>query len=90
MKLKYSGSLPRFQKNVRDCSVFGEWHPLEPAGGYQFRSTMGEIMNWWPSTGTVFFQGRSGPLQRRLITMFVRRAANSDGVHIINSRALVG
>lgn len=90
MKLKYFGSLPRFQKIVRDCSVFGEWHPLIPAGGYQFRSTAGEVMNWWPSTGTVFFQGRPGPLQRRLITMFVRRAANSKREHIINPRALVG
>lgn len=72
MKLKYYGSLARFQKTVRDCSVFGEWRRLEPAGGHQFRSTSGEIMNWWPSTGTVFFQGRPGPLQRRFTAVFAR------------------
>ncbi len=90
MNLKYTGSLSGLQNATLDCGVFGDWSWHERERSHRFRSEAGEIMTWWPRTGTVFFQGRPGPLQRRLIMMFVRRAANSDGVHITNARALVG
>ena len=67
MNLKYAGSLLRLQQIVLEYGIFGDWHEFEAAGGYQFRSSAGEIMNWWPSTGTIFFQGRSGPLRSRFM-----------------------
>ena len=89
MKLKYTGSLLDLQNATIDCGVFGDWLWDECQRVHQFRSTEGEIMNWWPSTGTVLFQGRPGPLQRRLTAVLARLVADDDGVHIIRSRAII-
>ncbi|TXM99095.1 hypothetical protein FV242_26680 [Methylobacterium sp. WL64] len=89
MKLKYKGSLSGLQNATLDCGVFGDWSWNERERLHRFRSTEGEIMHWWPSTGTVLFQGRPGPLQRRLTTVFTRLVANDDGVHLVRSRAII-
>lgn len=89
MKLKYTGSLSSLQNAVLDCGVFGDWSWYERERFHQFRSTEGEIMNWWPSTGTVLFQGQPGPLQRRLTRVFTRLVADNDGVHLVRSRAII-
>lgn len=90
MKLKYRGSLARLQKHVFDCGALGEWSRLEEAQAYQFRSGTREILNWWPSTGTIFFQGRTGSLQRRFTAVFANQIANDDGDYVVNSRAIIG
>lgn len=89
MKLKYKGSIMGLQNAVLDCSVFGDWAWHERERFHQFRSAAGEIMNWWPSTGTILFQGQPGSLQRRLTAVLTRLIADDRGVHLIRSRAII-
>lgn len=89
MKLKFMGSLLGLQNAILDCGVFGDWSWHERERLHQFRSTKREIVNWWPSTGTILFQGQPGPLQRRLTTMITRLVADADGVHIVRSRPVI-
>ncbi|GJE31269.1 hypothetical protein [Methylobacterium oxalidis] len=70
MKMKFHGSYPHLQKCVYACNTFGDWYWLSVGRLFQFRSIDGEILNWWPSTGTVSFQGRPGPLKARFCAMF--------------------
>lgn len=89
MKHKYYGSLSDLQSATLDCGVFGDWSWHDRERFHQFRSTEREIMNWWPSTGTILFQGQPGPLQRRLTTVFTRLVVNEEGVHVVRSQAII-
>ena len=68
--MKYNGTIDGLQKRTLDCNVFGDWCWHGKGRFYQFRSMSGEIMNWWPTTKTIFFQGKPGPLQRRFTAVF--------------------
>lgn len=89
MNMKYNGSLARLQKIVQDCGVFGVWRRLEQPRGYQFRSRNGEIMNWWPSTGTVYFQGRPGDLQPRIHALYMYQNTTNHDMLMISPRAII-
>jgi hypothetical protein len=53
----FRGSLADLQSFVARCSIPGEWTLHKKSGFYRFRSTSGQILNWWPSTRTINFQG---------------------------------
>jgi len=52
---KYLGDLNGLQAAVEKCGLKGTWKELEK--NYRFEDKFGHIINWWPSTGTVQFQG---------------------------------
>jgi predicted nucleotide-binding protein len=53
---KFKGSLEELQAAVAAAGIVGSWS--EEAGGkHCFRSKEGGILNWWPTTGTLQFQG---------------------------------
>jgi hypothetical protein len=58
MKLKYHGSLDELKAVVAACRFTGEWSENTKHRFHCFRAWAGEVLNWWPSTGTVQFQGK--------------------------------
>lgn len=54
--MKFTGDLEELK--ARLAGTDGEWTELNP-NQVQFRDRAGAIMNWYPSTGTINFQGRS-------------------------------
>lgn len=89
MKLKFFGSPAMLGNIVRECGSFGYWRFLGRARCHQFRSTEDEILNWWPSTGTMSFQGQPGALQPRLIKMFAQPLANDDRDGLVSQRPII-
>jgi len=52
---KFSGTLEELKSFVNEIGSRGVWN--EPERGHQFRSQDGAILNWFPSTGTILYQG---------------------------------
>ncbi len=66
MTLKFRRDFAQLKARVKACRVAGEWRYIEKNDLYQFKAETGENLNWWPSTGTVTFQGGGKPkLARR-------------------------
>ena len=53
---KVRSSLAELKAAVSACQLEGEWS--EKNGFHSFHAETGEVLNWWPSTGTVQFQGK--------------------------------
>jgi len=58
MPQKFHGSIEELQAAVEATSIRGEWKTEGP-GKHIFRSVTGAILNWWPSKGTLAFQGNT-------------------------------
>jgi hypothetical protein len=54
---KFRGSLDDLQDIMTRCAISGEWSFHKKSRFYRFRAETGAILNWWPSTGTINFQG---------------------------------
>jgi hypothetical protein len=57
--LKFQGSLDNLQDIAMRCAIPGEWSFHKKSHFYRFQATTGAILNWWPTTGTMNFQGRN-------------------------------
>jgi len=62
MTIKFRGRFERLEELVAECKVQGEWRHIAKNGLYQFKAETGENLNYWPSTGTVTFQGGDAPI----------------------------
>ena len=51
----FSGTVEELKALVNEVGSRGDWSETEH--GYQFRSKNGAILNWFPSTGTIQYQG---------------------------------
>jgi predicted nucleotide-binding protein len=56
MTLKYLGTYKALQNLIERAGIAGDWSD-KPGGLRSFRASAGGIVNWWPSTGTIQFQG---------------------------------
>lgn len=56
---KFHGSIEELKSAVDACGITGEWRENDKANNYAFRGRTGEILNWWPSKGTLQFQGQN-------------------------------
>jgi predicted nucleotide-binding protein len=56
---KFHGSLAGLKPAVKRCGLIGKWTKNSKNGFHCFRSETDEILNWWPSTGTIQFQGKN-------------------------------
>ena len=66
MTLKFRHDLAQLKERVKACKVPGTWRHIRKNNLYQFKAETGENLNWWPSTGTIAFQGGGEPkLARR-------------------------
>jgi hypothetical protein len=43
---------------VAACDLAGEWFENTKNKFHAFHAETGEVLNWWPSRGTVQFQGK--------------------------------
>jgi hypothetical protein len=56
--LRFKGSLEELGKIVARCEIPGEW-PFHAKNNYhRFRASNGAILNWWPTTKALNFQGK--------------------------------
>jgi hypothetical protein len=56
--LKFLSSLDDLKHIVMRCAIPGEWSFHKKNRFYRFQAETGAILNWWPSTGTINFQGQ--------------------------------
>jgi hypothetical protein len=68
---RFQGSLDDLQDTVMRCAVLGEWSFHKKSYFYRFRTSTGAILNWWPTTGTISFQGHHA---REFETLFIEHA----------------
>jgi hypothetical protein len=64
--LKFQGLLKDLQDTVMRCAILGEWSYHKKNCFYRFQAATGAILNWWPSTGTINFQGHDAEQFERL------------------------
>jgi hypothetical protein len=69
--LTFQGSLDDLQNTVMRCAILGEWSFHRKSRFYRFQAATSAILNWWPSTGTINFQGRDA---ERFEAIFLQRA----------------
>jgi hypothetical protein len=69
--LKFQGSLDDLQDIAGRCAIPGEWSFHRKSRFYRFQAETGAILNWWPTTGTINFQGRDA---ERLKSIFLQHA----------------
>ncbi|MDH5824281.1 nucleotide-binding protein [Luteimonas sp. RD2P54] len=55
--MKFHGELADLVAQVEQLGLAGTWQENAEAGVHQFRAKSGEILNWWPRTGTLSTQG---------------------------------
>jgi hypothetical protein len=60
--LKFQGSLHELQDIVTRCAIPGKWSFHKKSRFYRFQAVTGAILNWWPKTGTINFQGHNAEL----------------------------
>jgi predicted nucleotide-binding protein len=58
---RFDGTLEELKEVVAATGLSGFWAAKNAKGSdpYQFRAKTGEILNWWPSTGTISCQGKN-------------------------------
>jgi hypothetical protein len=56
--LRFSGSLEELRKIVARCAILGDWQLHTKSNHHRFRASTGAILNWWPTTGAMNFQGK--------------------------------
>jgi predicted nucleotide-binding protein len=91
MSNKFYGSIDELKSAVGQAGFVGNWE--EKAGtavSHQFQGRTGEVLNWWPSSGTLSFQGKnSGSFQSAVMPLLqgaqptlVCPATNQNGKRI--------
>lgn len=56
---EFKGTFEELQAELAKSGCTGKWSDI--ANGHQFKSDDGGILNWFPSTGKINFQGAAGP-----------------------------
>jgi hypothetical protein len=64
--LNFQGSLEELQDIVLRFAIRGEWSFHKKNRFYRFQAATGAILNWWPNTGTINFQGQDAQKFERL------------------------
>jgi hypothetical protein len=55
---KYVGSIEALQAAVTSIGAEGVWTACDAPRIHTFRGSAGDVVNWWPRTRTLQFQGR--------------------------------
>ena len=77
MELKFTGSFDELKERLDSLDGQGEWADLN-VNQKQFRHKSGPIINWYPSTGTINFQGKSEGLDE--LKKLVSRALSGESI----------
>lgn len=73
---RFFGDPAQLRVVVALTGIAGVWEPMS-RGYLRYKCADGAILNWWPSTGTVNFQGPDGP-ERRLQAALVSVVARAE------------
>ena len=65
---KFHGTFEELKSAVSSIYPVGEWSEKPENGLHCFRSRTGEVLNWWPSKGTLQFQGKNPDAFRAALT----------------------
>ena len=60
MATSFDGSLEELTAKIASADISGEWSE-DGQGKHSFRSKKGGLLNFWPSKGTLQFQGKPEP-----------------------------
>lgn len=55
--MRFHGDFAELFARIAGLGIQGEWQENAKAGSYSFRAKSGEVLNWWPRTGTIQIQG---------------------------------
>ena len=55
---RFLGTILQLQEIVAMTNLDGKWAPIPH--GWSYRCQSGALLNWWPTTGTINFQGSHG------------------------------
>lgn len=56
--LRFKGSLKTLQEIVARCETAGKWQLHRKGNYHRFLADTGAILNWWPTTKAMNFQGK--------------------------------
>ncbi|WP_341962019.1 anti-phage dCTP deaminase [Pseudomonas sp. RC10] len=60
--MRFNGNLIELKIKLKELIEAGEWKETNP-NQHQFRTNNGAILNWYPSTGNINFQGKSASIE---------------------------
>ncbi len=92
MSMKFSGSYEDLKSRLNSLENSGEWIDLNE-NQKQFKHKSGSILNWYPSTGTINFQGKSTENLRNIVQCAltspgkdqeIRKTACEDSEHVFS------
>jgi hypothetical protein len=86
MSVKYKGSFNKLKKYVRLTGIIGSWK-TDGTGKHVFRSDAGGVLNWWPSSGTVNFQG--APDGRCILEILLKDQLSPENGLSVQSRIAI-
>lgn len=78
--MKFSGSIEELKAKLDALDESGEW--TEEGGKHAFTTKDKGILSWWPSTGTVLFQGQPEAKKR-----LERKMSSPDGELMVQEKA---
>ena len=75
MNLRFNGTIKELKRALSFSDNDGQWSSPD-SNQVQFRHRNGAILNWYPSTGTIFLQGKPEP--RRELEQALRNALHAE------------
>ncbi|WP_131197003.1 hypothetical protein [Lichenihabitans psoromatis] len=69
---KHHGSFDKLKRIVRASGQRGKWATIHERDQKRFDGRDGEVVNWWPATGTVQVQGKDAENLRSLLSRKLR------------------
>ncbi len=79
MALRFSGTKEELKALLECLASSGKWEDINP-NQLQFRNNAGGVMNWYPSTGSITFQGKPDASEklRKLVSELLESAVPRD------------
>lgn len=82
---KFHGAVDELKAAVDSCGLVGAWTDNAKANNHSFRGRTGEVLNWWPSSGTLQFQGANADAFRTSLNAALSGAAPISAVAVAAS-----
>lgn len=76
----FHGTIDELKEAVGACGLAGEWIANIATNCHSFRGKTGEVLNWWPTKGTLQFQGKNQDAFRAALTSSLQGKAPATAV----------